>query len=388
MPDPAKKDPLAELKATLPAQFSDDEQSDPGEGGGDETEGSGGLDDDIEEQQEQGDKSGDVDKDDDSDGLDADDDAEKAEVAEKKPADEGKKPEVKSEDEKLLDGETLTKLSGGEYISKKSFLKRIKKEAEGKKALQAQLDAAKPLLERKAEFEEFEKNKKVYDDQNSFIAALTPVLNQDPFLAQMLRDKMSGKPTNWAEMTQHLKPYLAPFWEGVEIVEPDPTEKALQIAQETKERMQKWEQDQQKTQQERQKQQQAQERQQQHLANFSAQEKNVWLKHKAYANQPVFADMLLSKAEVKQAELDAQGKGQVVNLEQVADELFGQLSAIEAKKRQERQVARDRAKLAGGERSGGVPGIPVKKPTAQEEAVNPRQQVKADILAAFGESFG
>lgn len=377
-----EKDPK-DIMANLPERFSDDDPTDLGKGGSGDPDDDSDLDEDLEEK-----KPGEEDNDDEKDEDDKDDEDEDADLDEDDDKDDevddpAKKPAPKSEEEQLLDGEKLSKLQGGEFISKKSFLKRLKKEAEGKKTLQAQLDAAKPLLERKAEFETYEKNKPVYERQNAYLAQQKVVLDQDPILSQLLKDRMTGKPTNWAEMTQYLKPYLAPFWDGVQIEELDPTAQALAVARQTQERLDNYEKTQQATAQQQQEQAAAQQRQQKHVSTFAEQEKKVWAKHTAYAEEPFYKNMLLDAAQAAQ---DLLADGQVVDLEKIADKVFGDLDKIAAKKRAERKAAKDRVRLAAGERSGGVPGIPVKKADPNEK-LEPRAEVKKSILARFGNKF-
>jgi hypothetical protein len=281
----------------------------------------------------------------------------------------------------LLGGEKLIKQGKGEFISKDAFLKRLRKESVKVKEFEAKL---KPFLTKAAEYQHWDKFGKAYRENAQYVDKLRPIFQQDPWLAKIVEDRISGRPVDWAAITNSLKPFLAPFWEGApDPVQTDPAVAALQRTEALEKQLTTWQ-----TTQAQEKIRQAQEFQsqqtrQQNQQTFAASEKAVWKAHPKY-NTPEYRDMLYDRAERIQAQMP---EGTLVDLGKVAKELFGLFDNKEKERALTLQRARERTRRAAGEGSGGLPGSPILEKPDDGKPKDPRAATKAAILKRFGTKF-
>lgn len=293
------------------------------------------------------------------DGADDEADEEKA----KEEAEEAKRKAA--EEEKELYGDVKF---NGETVSKKSFLKRLKALKEKhQKELEERLSPYKTYDEKKDHYAHWDKNHKIYQQNAEFIDKMRPVLQQDPWLLQYLQTRMSGKAPNYAELVQQLKPFLAPFWDGVEMVEADPSEKAMQEVQILRQQLESLQQGQRQQAQ----QVQEQERVQVRHKEFAQQEAAVWKAYPEFKNK-AYRDLILSKAESVQMSLE---EGKVVNIEQVAHQVFGELRRQAKAEAEAKAKAREKAKRAGAEGPGRLPHTPA--PIQAAAALDDRAKMRA-----------
>ncbi len=286
-----------------------------------------------------------------------------------------------AEDAALLGSEKFTKQGKGEFISKESFLKRLKKESAKAKESEAKLA---PFLAKAAEYQHWDQYSKGYREAAAYVNRLRPVFQTDPWLASLIEDRLSGKPTDWNKVTNSLKPFLAPFWEGVaEPIQTDPAVMALQRAEAVEKQLKEFQQQQTQERQTYQQQQQSQVVRQQNQAVFAQTEKAVWTKWKKY-NNSTYRDILFDRAERIQAQLP---EGTLVDLSKVAAEVFGAFEKEATERALAGQKARERTRRAAGEGSGGLPGSPLPVAPKAETPKDLRGQVKADILKRFGKTF-
>lgn len=358
---------LAEAKAKIQAQFGD------GELDGPDPDLDGSADSDLDEELDDDADSADTDPGSDEDGAgeaDADGDEPDAEAEANRQA---------AEETDLLGGEKLVKLPNGEFISKKSFLKRLKAMKEkNAKELEEKLAPFKGYQEKQDHYKHWDTNHAAYKKQSEFMDNLRPVLGQDAWLAAVLKDRMAGNPTNWQMLAQHLKPMLAPYWDGIETVEADPSELARQEVAQVRREMQALQQSQQ--------QQQHSAQEQQRVAAkhkvFATQEAKVWASFPEFKNK-TYRELLLAKAADVQADLE---DGVTVDLTQVANSVFGELRRETKAKAEMRAKAKAKAQRAGGEGGARLPHIPAigKLEANAGQPTDLRKAVAQKVLAGLG----
>lgn len=278
--------------------------------------------------------------------------------------DEAEKARKAAEDEEkeFLDG--IQMVNG--VIPKKAFLKRLKglKEKLLKEREEA-LAAYKPFDEKKDHYAHWDQNHETYRRQAEFVEKLRPVLTQDPWLQSWLQKRMAGEAPNYADLAQVLKPFIAPFWDGIQMVEPDPQEAVAQELQRLKEQVARVEQERVAQRQEMLEKQKTQE----NMSAFQRQEKAVWKDFPEFNNK-TYRDLMLARAESIQKDMDERGKGEVVDLSQVGREIFTALRQQAKAEREKRLQAKGLSRKAAAEPPGRSPHTPVPsgKPVKDEKA--------------------
>lgn len=319
---------------------------------------------------------GDSDLDDDFGGETSDDGGEDTGGDDSEPDDTGPDPNNRTSDEEtsLLSGEKMVKLNNGEWISKKSFIKRLKGETEKRRSIE---ERVKKYDEKKDFYGRWEQYAPQFEQAAKFTEQLRPVLQQQPWLQQFLSEAIEGKATNWQSLAIALKPMLAPFWDGApEVVKADPQSLVMQQQRQLQERLEKFEKAQQTQQQEL----QSREVQQRHQQQFAQMEQSVWKRWPDHAKNQMLRNMIYDRAEVIQSQLP---NGSIVDLNKVAAEIIGQYEADRKGLATRAQGARQRARRAAGERGSGLPGpLTPSDPTAVPK--NLRESVRTSVLGRFG----
>jgi hypothetical protein len=296
------------------------------------------------------------------------------------PEETGTDPQKRGSDEEasLLNGEKTVKLDNGEWISKKSFLKRLKGEAEKRKTYEERI---KKYDEKKDYYGRWEQYSQQFEEAARFTNQLQPIFQREPWLAHFVSEAIAGKPTNWQALAINLKPMLAPFWDGApEVVKPDPASLASQQVREVQKQLEEF-----KTAQQKQQEQiQSRETQQRHQTTFAQMEQQVWKRWPNHQQNNYLRDQIYDKAERIQSLLPP---GQIVDLNKVAAEIIGLYEADRKSLATRAQGSRNRARRAGGERGSGLPGNPIPAdPTAKPKTL--REQVRASVLGGLGLKAG
>lgn len=283
----------------------------------------------------------------DADGGEDDGDGE----AEPDPEEDAKAQALKEEEE-LLGGAKFVKLESGEVISKKAFLKRLKEQKEKfSKEIAERENRLKPYEEKKADIEFFIKNREDIQANIDFVGRLRPALVQNPWLQSILRPLMEGKQVDWQALTNHLKPFMAPFWDGIEIIDPDPSELANKQIQELKARIDQAE----KARLEEQNRAQEQVRVAARSKEFASQEAEIWKSYPEFKSK-LNRKILLSNALAEQTQLP---EGQTVNLTELGHKIFGEMRREAKAKLIAKAKLRKKAFQAGGEGGRRLPHTPV-----------------------------
>lgn len=341
------------------------------------------LEDDLEEggSRDESDPELDEEMDGDADGEGAEDDAEadggvddEDGQADPDPEEDAKAQALKEEEE-LLGGAQFVKLESGEVISKKAFLKRLKEQKEKfSKEIAERENRLKPYEEKKADIEFFIKNREGIQANIDFVGRLRPALVQNPWLQSILRPLMEGKQVDWQALTNHLKPFMAPFWDGIEIVEPDQNELANKQIQELKARIEQGE----KARLEEQHRAQESARVAMRSKEFATQEAEVWKTYPQYKSK-LYRDLLLSKAVAEQSNLP---EGQNVNLTELGHKIFGELQRQEKAKLIAKAKLRKKAFQAGGEGGRRLPHTPVpgSKPDGQPKELRDLVRERVELM--------
>ena len=319
---------------------------------------------------------GDDDLDDDFGGETADEGGEESEGDGSEPEQTGTDPQKRGSDEEasLLSGEKMVKLNNGEWISKKSFIKRLKGETEKRRSIE---ERVKKYDDKKDFYGRWEQYAPQFEQAAKFTEQLRPVLQQQPWLQEFLSSAIEGKATNWQNLAIALKPMLAPFWDGApEVVKADPQSLVMQQQRQLQERLEKFEKAQQTQQQEI----QSRELQQRHQQSFAQMEQSVWKRWPNHANNQMLRNMIYDRAEVIQSQLP---NGQIVDLNKVAAEIVGQYENDRKGLAVRARGAQQRARRAAGERGSGLPGpLTPSDPTAAPK--NLRESVRTSVLGRFG----
>ncbi len=315
----------------------------------------------------------------------ADDDLNEEIVDEAAPAEEAADPKPEpaapAAEEDPSKGETFVKREDGEWISKKSFLARLSKESAARKKDAERLKALEAWESKKDHYQRWDQNKDRFEGAAKFIADLHKGTQANIWAKPILDAIMKGQPVDWKQMVNHLKPMMAPFWDGIEVEEEDPGAPPKAVT-ELQSRLDKFE--------AQQKQQQDDKERQAHVASRiearKTEETKVWARHKDYAGDPLYRDMLYDRAAAIQMQLP---EGSSVSLEKVADDLFNGLKAKADAKSALAKAARDKARKAAGEGGGSRPGIPIPAAKVDPNAppIDPVKKTKADLVARFAGGF-
>ncbi len=296
----------------------------------------------------------------------------------------------KQEESEYLKGEKLVKTESGEWVSKKSFLKRMKEQSERRKEYEAKLLGYKKFDDQKDHYEHWDKNHEQYKRSVETVDSLNRVLQAEPWLLPILQARAAGKPVNWQELTPVLKPFLTPFWDGTELREEDPLEKVVGPLKQQLETLQQAEKKREQETQQRQKQAREQELIRADQAKFAEQEKVVWGKWKKYFDpaakgaSALWRNRLLDHAAAIQ---DTMPEGQLVNLAEVAEKFFGEEEAFQKQNAAEREKQRKKSRLAGGEGGGRLPGSPAPKDDPNAAKLPPMKALGQKLAAQFGPNF-
>jgi len=286
-------------------------------------------------------------------------------------------------DEDLLKGETFTKQGENEFVPKKAFLARLKKEREARKKDQERLKSLSAWEGKDpASYQRWDQNKDRFEGAAKFVADLHRGTQANIWAKPILDAIMKGQPVDWKQMVNHLKPMMAPFWDGIEDEEGTIPGTPPKEVTELQSRLDKLEATQRQKQDEKER--------QAHIAERTearkTEETKVWARHKDFAGDPLYRDMLYDRASAIQMQLPA---GTVVSLEKVADDLFNGLKAKADAATAARKAARDKARKAAGEGGGGKPGIPIPaaKPDPNAKPVDPLRKQRNDLVARFSGGF-
>jgi hypothetical protein len=286
-----------------------------------------------------------------------------------------------AEDALLLEGEKIIKQGKGSFISQASFLKRLKRETAKVKEIEAKF---KPFVDKASEYEHWDKFAKNYREASAFVEKIRPLYASDPWLAQIITDRMEGRPVDWAKMTNVLKPFLAPFWDGVaDPVAADPAVAAMQRAEAVERQLAEMKQGQLTQQQKQQEQQLSQQTQERYRTAYSSSEKAVWEKWKGYKTD-FYRNLLFDRAAVIQEQLPPD---RIVDLTKVAAEIFGEFEKQKTASSLAAQKARERTRRAAGEGGGGLPGSTLPPEPAPAKPLSIRDQVKKRIMSVAGAKF-
>jgi len=285
-------------------------------------------------------------------------------------------------DEDLLKGENFVKQGDGEFVPKKAFLARLKKEREARKKFEEKLKTLSAFEGKDpAHYSRWDTHKDKFEGAVKFAADLQKALTVNPWAKNILDPLMKGQAPDWKQLVNVLKPYMNPFWDGVEIEEEGEIGKAPKEVTELQSRLDKFEAAQR---------QQAEEREieaykAQRVEARKAEEAKVWVRHKDFSGNQLYRDMLYDRAASIQQQLP---EGSVVSLEKVADELFNGLKAQSDAAMAARKAARDKARKAAGEGGGSKPGIPIPvEKTDPNKKVDPKQALRDAAVAKYGKTF-
>lgn len=292
-------------------------------------------------------------------------------------------PEVQAaaEEAKLLKDAGMVKLENGEYVPKKTFIAHMQKERKAKRELSEKLKAFEPYEKNKAHYDEWDQKQEVFRGSAKFAARMHQATQANPWLNNILEPILSGKAPDWKAMVNILKPFMAPFWDGVELEEDagQAPNKELEALKSTVQKIQEAEIAKEKT--ERAKAWQAQ-RQQAHLDT----EKQIWMRHKKY-HDDFNRDLLYDRAAAIQDRFDQEGKGQVVDLAKVADDLFGGFEKRDKARIEARRKAAEKAKLASGEGAGRSPAAPIPAAEKPKTVDGVRDKIRFNMVERFGKEF-
>ncbi len=284
-------------------------------------------------------------------------------------------------DEDLLKGEAFVKQGDGEFVPKKAFLARLRKEKEARKKFEERLKALEPYEAKKDHYERWDKHKDRFEGSVKFVADLQNALQVNPWAKNILDPLMKGQAPDWKQLVNILKPYMNPFWDGVEIEEEGEIGKPPKELIEVQSRLDKFEAAQKA---------QAEERENEaykatRIEARQAEEAKVWTRHKDFSGNQLYRDMLYDRAASIQQMLP---EGSVVSLEKVADELFNGLKAQNDAALAARKAAREKARKAAGEGGGGKPGIPIPAEKVDpNKKVDPRAALRDAAVAKYGKTF-
>lgn len=312
---------------------------------------------------------------------------------------EGDDPEAaaaalaQKEESEFLQGEKTVKLESGEWISKKSFLKRMKENSLKRKEFEEKLKGYSRFDEKKDHYEHWDKNHEGYKQSVQTVQSLNRVLEAEPWLLPILKSRAAGQPINWQEIAPILKPMLSPFWDGVQYQEElDPTAAALKPFQEKLHKLEQAEAARQQETQKRQTQAREQESIQRQQAGFAEQEKTVvtkWAKFFPKENPraaKLWRDRLYDHAASIQ---DTLPEGQTIDLAKVADNFFKEEMEVQKLQAEARKKQLTKSRLAGGEGGGRHSATPIPKEGEDgKPALTALQKLKRDLVADGGEKFG
>ena len=303
--------------------------------------------------------------------------AETSEVAEVEDTDADPLAQAAKEEATLLKDSGLVKLSNGEFIPKKTFLKEIKKVRAKAKEFETRY---KEYESKKESYARWDEHQDKFEGAVRLAADLNEALKQHPWAGAILGPLMDKKLVNWEDVTKALKPMLNPFWDGTQVqAETEPKQADPEIVA-LKKKFEAME--------EKEKQSVIQTKQKEYVdkqsetyvntvKNLLDPEKGRW---KKYSND-VYKDLLYDRAEAIQAKLP---EGYQVDISKVANDLFGRLDSEAKAKLTKLKESKARMTMAAGETPGKIGAVAIKSEEAPKTDREARGRLAAELTARFG----
>ncbi len=279
---------------------------------------------------------------------------------------------------KLLKSAGVVKLANGEYVPKATFIKYLQQERKRAKEAKEEMKKFERFQKDPARYDEWDRDEQVYRGSAKFTAKVHQVLQANSWLRGILTPLLEDKAPDYKALTNSLKPMLAPFWDGTEIEEPDPNAPVMEKLTAVERKLLDFERKEATAAQQKESSQRIAKRQEE----YTRAETGIWARHPKY-HDDLHRDLLYDRAAAIQEMLP---EGQKVDLNKVADELFGSFAKREKEAAERRRLAAAKARRAAGEGGGRAPQAPIPAEKADPNK-DPRDATKARMVERFGASF-